>query len=156
MPRWRFETDLVRPEGVGTWTFAPIPFNLAKELGTRGRIRVRGTVDGEFFACSLMPAGGGRHFIVVKKSVRDAIGKQDGDTVTIEMDLDSKPVIVPVPSDLVRALKVDRKAREYFDNLAPSHKKNYVAWIEGAKKPETRRSRVNKAVAMLSQGKLAK
>lgn len=156
MARWSFETKLVRPAGVGTWTFAPIPFDLAEEVGVRARIRVKGTVDGKQFHCSLLPAGGGKHFIVVKKELRDAIGKKNGERVKVEMDLDSTPVVVAVPDDLARALAKNKRAAAYLEKIAPSHRKAYVNWINAAKKPETRKARIERAIAMLAAGKVVK
>lgn len=60
---------------------------------------------------------------------------------------------VRVPADLASALKQHRKARTTFDGFSPSHKREYVEWITGAKREETRKKRVETAVAWLSEGK---
>jgi hypothetical protein len=152
MKLWKFEATLVRPEGIGTWTFAPVSSELAKEVGIRARQRVKGKIDGVPFACSLLPQGDGSHMIVVKKEVRDKIGKAAGQVVRIEMSLDDAPVRVEVPQDFARALREDKKALSYFEKIAPSHKKAYIGWIDEAKRPETRASRIKKGVEMLSKG----
>lgn len=156
MPRWAFDAKLARPEGVGTWTYAPIPPEVSRAVGSTGRVRVLGTVDGKPFATSLLPTGEGGHFVVVPAALRETIGKAAGDVVRIRMDLDSRPVRVRVPPDLLAAIQKNPAARRYFDGLAPSHRKAYVAWIKEAKKRETRRARIDKAVTMLASGKLAK
>jgi uncharacterized protein YdeI (YjbR/CyaY-like superfamily) len=66
--------------------------------------------------------------------------------------LDDSPRPVAVPKELAAALGADRQAREAFENLAPSHRKEYVRWIESAKKTDTRERRVAKAVGMLRAG----
>jgi hypothetical protein len=119
-------------------------------MGLKARMRVKGSIDGRAFSSSLMPAGGGELFIVVNKPLRDAIGKLSGDTVTVSMTVDRKPMAIRVPSDLKQALEKRGRARSYFDGLAPSHRKAYVSWIEAAKRPETRKRRVNEAVELLS------
>jgi len=151
--RWNFETSLVRPEGVGTWTFAPIPLDLVSETGIKARLRVKGRIDGVPFAGTLLPGGSGRHFVVVKKELRDRLGKSAGDRVRIQMDVDSAPASVVIPDDLARALAKSSAARSRYEDMAPSHKKAYVDWIEGAKKPATRANRVAKALKMIAAGK---
>ena len=154
MARWEFETKLVRPEGVGTWTFAPIPVEIAKETGIRARLRVKGTIDGLFFRGTLLPRGEGSHFIVVNKELRDRIEKCEGDVVSVKMDLDDQPPIIQIPEDFATALKRNAKAKAHFEGIAPSHKKAYLQWIGSAKQPETRKRRIAKAVTMLSRGEL--
>lgn len=153
MSKWSFETTLVRPEGVGTWTFAPIPVDLAKQTGIRARLRVKGTIDAVPFKGTLLPSGSGRHFVVVKKEVRDKIGKNAGDSVKVEFDLDSSPVKVSTPRDFSNALASIPRARAEFEAMAPSHKKAYVTWIESAKAQETRDRRIAKAIAMIAAKK---
>jgi len=153
MARWIFETKLVRPEGVGTWTFAPIPLDIAHETGIKARLRVKGRIDGVPFAGTLLPGGSGRHFVVVKKELRDRLGKSAGDGVRIQMDVDSSPASVVIPDDLTRALTRSSAARSGFEDMAPSHKKAYVEWIEEAKKPATRTKRIAKALMMIAAGK---
>lgn len=67
-----------------------------------------------------------------------------------------KPVaVVTAPEDLVKALKRNAKARAFFDGLAPSHRREWVKWIEEAKRAETRVTRVKRAVERLAEGKKA-
>ena len=154
MAKWEFKAKLVRPEGVGTWTFAPVPAKLAQETGVRAQLRVKGTIDGAAFRGTLLPTGRGNHFIVVNKELRDKIGRKAGDVVSIKMDLDTKPPIIGVPGDFTAALKGNASAKSYFESIAPSHKKAYLQWIESAKQPETRKRRIIKAISMLSYGKV--
>jgi len=71
MTELTFKSKLVRPQGVGTWTFAPITKELANRARLRARMRLKGMIEGEPFNSSLMPAGDGRVFIVVKKELRE-------------------------------------------------------------------------------------
>jgi uncharacterized protein YdeI (YjbR/CyaY-like superfamily) len=59
---------------------------------------------------------------------------------------------VDVPRDLLTALRKVRGATAAFRELAPSHQREYVAWIETAKRPDTRQRRINKLVEMIMQG----
>jgi len=153
MTHWDFETKLVRPEGVGTWTFTPIPPELAKKAEIHARTRVKGTIDGVPVSSSVLSQGGGNYFIVVKKSVRDAVGKSAGDRVLVRMELDANPPAVHVPPELASALGRSPHAKTTFEKLAPSHRKAYAQWVDEAKLPETRARRVAKALEMIAAGK---
>lgn len=151
--RWVFETRLVRPEGVGTWTFAPVVPKIAEETGVRARLRVKGKIDGIPFSGTLLPQGSGRHFIVVNKDLRDRIRKVAGDRVRIELEIDASPAKIKVPRELAAALAKDPRAKAAFDEMAPSHRKAYVAWVEEAKNPATRAKRIAKVVEMILAGR---
>jgi len=60
--------------------------------------------------------------------------------------------VTEVPVELQAALRQNKKAREYFNQLAPSHQKHYIMWIAMAKRPETKEKRVREAVALLVKG----
>lgn len=63
----------------------------------------------------------------------------------------AKPIVIP--PELAAALKQHKKAAAAFEQLAPSHRREYAAWIADAKREETRAARVEKAVALIAEGK---
>lgn len=145
--------DAILEEGIrgGVWVF--IPFNVQETYGTRGQVKVKATIDGVPYRGSIAPMGGGKHILGVKKEIREAIGKTIGDTVHIVMEQDTKPRIVAIPEDFQQALENNPSAKKTFEKFAYTHRKEYVQWIESAKKPETRQRRIEKAVGMISARK---
>ena len=64
-----------------------------------------------------------------------------------------KPVIPELPAYIARALKANSKAWNFFRELAPTHRRNFVVWIHMAKQPETRARRIRESISLLAAGK---
>lgn len=124
----------------------PVPSTITKKLGTKAAVLVMAQVNGsEPFKVSLFPAGDGKHFIRVRKKVRQEANLNEGDSVKVKilvLDRDTDSVI---PKDLKKAL-CDEEVLEHFKAITPGARNYLIRRIDDAVKPETRKKRIEEAV----------
>jgi hypothetical protein len=154
--RQEIEVKLTARGPRGAWTHILIPFNAAETFGRRGLIPVAGTINGFAFRSSLTPEGEGRHYLMVNKAMLAGAKAAAGEVVHLALEPDQSERTVTVPPELKAALASSSPANAAFSTLAYSHRKEYADWVGGAKKPETRQARAQKAVAMLLEGRRAR
>jgi len=133
--------------------FIKIPFDVKTAFG-KTRLKIKAAFDGIEYrgSIAIMDKNIGP-VIGLKKDIRQQINKSFGDSIQVTMQEDIEPRIVEVPDDLRKVLSTNHAAKEIFENFAYTHRKEYVNWINEAKKAETRDRRILKAIAMISSGK---
>jgi len=136
--------------GSGGGAFVTIPFDVEQVFGKK-RVKVKATIDGEPYRGSLVRMGGTCHILGVLKEIRQKIGKGPGDEVTVTVEEDAEPRLVEAPPDLLEALRRSPAAEVRFNKLSYTHQREYVRWIEEAKREPTRRERVARTVEMLEK-----
>jgi hypothetical protein len=136
----------------GGGAFVEVPFDVEKAFGAK-KPKVKALIEGVPYRGLLVRMGGPNHILIILKGIREQIGKTFGDEIQVSVELDAEPRVVEVPKDLMKELKKDREAKAFFDKLSHTHQKEYVKWIEEAKRDETRQTRIVKTIEMLKKGK---
>ena len=148
MATFRTTVELFTKTGTGL----RVPQEVVASLGQRKRPPVRVTI-GDYTYRSTVAVYGDDYFLPLNAQNRTNAGVAAGDQIDVEIELDTEPREVTVPADLASALDQDAQANEQFAGLSFSHKREYVNWIEEAKRAETRERRIAKALEMLREGR---
>ena len=136
--------------GGKTATGIPIPDEVIESLGSSKRPPVTVTINGYTYRTTAVRMGG-QFFVPLSAENREGAGVAAGDDITADVEADTAPREVTLPADLAAAM--DGDARAAYDGLSYTHRKEWVRWVEEAKKPETRATRIEKTVAGLRAGK---
>ncbi len=148
MKEYKFTAVLQDAGGGGV--FLPFPYDAKKEFG-KGRVPIRCTIDGEPYRGTMVKYGTPYHIIIVLKAIREKIKKGAGDKVKVWLVEDKEERTVEVPGDFKKLLR-ENKLEENFDKMSFTHRKEWMLWINDARKPETRQRRMEKAIAKLKGG----
>jgi hypothetical protein len=132
--------------------FVEVPFDVEEAFGAK-KPRVKAMIEGVPYRGLLTRMGGPNHILIILKGIREQIGKTFGDEIQVSVELDVEERVVTVPAELKRAFRENPEARKAFGRLSYTHQKEYVSWIEDAKRAETRARRVSKTLEMLKNGK---
>jgi hypothetical protein len=126
-----------------------VPPEAVAALGPLRRPPVQVTLNGYTYRTTIAVYGG-KSYLGLRREVREAAAVSPGQSLMVTLALDGQPRTVDLPDDLARELERDPGAQSAFARLSYTNQKEYVAWIEGAKRPETRRRRITQTVEKLS------
>ena len=137
---------------IGNNTGIEVPEDVLEQLGAGKRPPVLVDLDGYRYRTT---AGvmGGRSMLSVSAAVRKATGLAGGDPVRVTLTVADEPREVGMPEDLAAALAADEQAGSFFAGLSNSLQRYHVEQVTGAKTPETRSRRIEKALALFREGK---
>jgi hypothetical protein len=132
-----------------------VPFDVEKEFGSK-RPKVKAMIEGIPYRGILTRMGSDCHILGIRKEIREQLGKTFGDALTVIVEPDTEPRMVEVPAELKQAFKTENLAKDLFEKLSYTHQKEYVNWINEAKREETRQNRIVKTIEMLKKGQKAR
>ncbi len=151
MSTQHFQTTIAQS---GTRTYIAIPFKPNDVWGVKQRHYITGTVNGCKVRGSL-GSDGTTDFLPLSAAWRRDNGLSAGDTVDVILYPEG-PQTERLSPDIAAALEAEPQARTFFDGIATFYRKNYIRWIESAKRPETRSSRIIEMVGLLKAGRKQK
>lgn len=135
-----------------TATGFEVPAVVVEGLGAGRRPKVCVTINGRTYRSSVASMGG-RFMVGVSAENRALTGVHAGDEVEVDLEVDTASREVEVPGDLRAALELAPEAGAAFARLSYSHQRAHVEAIAAAKRPETRRRRIDRAIEMLTEGR---
>lgn len=148
MKIYEFDAVIKKHDSIDA-TFIEFPYNVEKEFGVKGQVKVKATFDGYEYRGSLASMGHPCHCLGITQKIRKEINKQAGDMAHVVIIKDDAPRVGEVPEDFIAQLEKNDEAKTTFNSLSYTNQKKLVDWIMSAKKIETRNKRVEDAVAKL-------
>ncbi|HHX43586.1 MAG TPA: DUF1905 domain-containing protein [Chloroflexi bacterium] len=148
-----FDAIIKQHEGMNA-AYVDLPFDVEEVFGAK-RVKIVATFDGAPYRGSIVRMGGG-YWLGVTQAIRAKIGKGFGDVVHVTVECDEGERSVDVPPDLQEALDASPAAWAGWEALSYSYRKDYAAWINGAKRAETRTRRIERAIPMIIEKKRLK
>jgi len=132
--------------------FVEVPFDVGTVFGSK-RPKIKALIEGVPYHGTLVRMGGPNHILLILKGIREQIGRKFGEEVKVSVEADVEERVITVPAELKRAFKSEKDAKSAFEKLSYTHQKEYVTWINEAKKAETRQNRIVKTIEILKNGK---
>lgn len=136
----------------GGGAFVEVPFDVEKEFGSK-KPKVKALIEGIPYRGTLVRMGTDCHLLLVLKSIRAQVGKTFGDEIKVTVEPDTEERVIELPAELKKAFRAEKEAKAFFDKLSYTHKREYVMWINEAKREETRQNRIAKTIEMLIKGR---
>lgn len=153
MKKIEFEALILQHQNMNA-AYVEFPFSAEELFGKKGQVKVKVFFDKKTeYRGSLANMGQGCHILGLTQQVRKSLGKTFGDSVSVELWEDKEERTVEIPEDVVEVFNQNKKAKELFDKMSYTHRKEYIRWITDAKKPETRETRKVKMIEMILAGK---
>ena len=144
----RFDAVLL-PDPTGAGTYVLVPDNVTSSLRLKGRPKISAVIAGHPYRGSLMPTREG-FCLGVLKAIQQAEGLTRGDTITVDLEVDTAPRVIEPPSDLAAALRREPAAAAAWERLSYTNKREIARSLEEAKRSETRERRLAAALEKLN------
>jgi len=127
------------------------PWSVSELFGVKGRVPVKARFSGIDYRGSLVTYGGPEHMLLVLTEVRRQLGLDAGDTVHVQLELDTEERRIELATDSREALEAAGQL-DAFTGMSYSQQREFQLWIEDAKRPETRARRIEKMTGLVAEG----
>ncbi|WBV51092.1 YdeI/OmpD-associated family protein [Chryseobacterium gambrini] len=145
---------VIKQNGEMNAAFVEFPFSTEEVFGKKGQVKIKAVFDDKVeYRGSLAKMKSECHILGLTQEIRKQIGKSFGDEVSVSLTEDKEERIVEIAEDIVLLFNENPDAKVLFDKMSYTHRKEYIRWIEEAKKPETRENRKVKMIRMILYGK---
>jgi hypothetical protein len=145
----KFDTTVA---ATGNKTGIVVPDELIERLGAGRRPAVLVNVNGYEYR-NTVGVMGGKHMISISAAVRKETGLNGGDPISVKLTIAETPRQIDIPDDLAHALAAEPEVAAFFSKLSNTLQRYHVDNVNGAKTPETRQRRIEKAVSLFHEGK---
>lgn len=147
-------TAVIQKNGEMNAAFVEFPFSTEKLFNKKGQVKIRALFDQKVeYRGSLAKMKSDCHILGLTQEVRKQLGKRFGDEVFVSLIEDNEEREVEIADDIASVFNENPDAKSLFDKMSYTHRKEYIRWIEEAKKPETREKRKVRMIEMILKGK---
>lgn len=145
---------VIQQNGEMNAAFVEFPFSTEELFNKKGQVKIKAVFDDKVeYRGSLAKMKSDCHILGLTQEVRKQLGKTFGDEVSVSLTEDKEERVIEIAEDIVSVFNENPEAKTLFDKMSYTHKKEYIRWIEEAKKPETRENRKIKMIQMILDGK---
>lgn len=145
---------VIKQNGEMNAAFVEFPFSTEEIFGKKGQVKIKAVFDDKVeYRGSLAKMKSDCHILGLTQEIRNKLGKTFGDEVSVYLLEDKEERVVEIAEDVALVFNENPEAKVLFDKMSYTHRKEYIRWIEEAKKPETRENRKLKMIQMILDGK---
>jgi hypothetical protein len=145
---------IIKQNGEMNAAFVEFPFSTEELFNKKGQVKIKALFDEKVeYRGSLVKMKSDCHILGLTQTIRKQLNKTFNDTVFVSLTEDKAERTVEIADDIALVFDVNQETKTLFDNMSYTHQKEYIRWIEEAKKAETRENRKIKMIQMILDGK---
>ncbi|WP_374461516.1 YdeI/OmpD-associated family protein [Chryseobacterium taeanense] len=145
---------IIKQNGSMNAAFVEFPFSTEELFNKKGQVKIKAIFDDKVeYRGSLAKMKSDCHILGLTQEIRKQLGKTFGDEISVNLIEDKEERTVEVAEDIMSIFNENPEAKALFDKMSYTHRKEYIRWINEAKKPETRENRRIKMIQMILEGK---
>ncbi len=145
---------IIQQNGEMNAAFVEFPFSTIELFNKKGQVKIKALFDDKVeYRGSLVKMKSDCHILGLTQEIRKQLNKTFGDNVSVTLMEDKEERTFEIADDIFSIFNENQEAKTLFDKMSYTHRKEYIRWIEEAKKPETRENRKIKMIQMILDGK---